>query len=329
MKKIARICWNSNNWMKPSGRVGKSPDKDSYENMYGYGYEEWLFDLSKIVDGYHYSYLQAIGRHRNTYLNEVFDISLYSINSKTKQHWWIGEILNVEVVSPEDSKKIYKRYKAKGWYKEMLEHLNAVGADIEEFKRNVTPEAFAIIRFKPSDLELLEQPLEFFHDDPAVTSDYYNLKNKIVDPTLQAPSKFQFKSGHNAGKDQTQRTYSEHSGDVSLAHNDLQTKLYDELVEQYGKSNVGTENQCGSGNRIDIVVKQGKKFSLYEIKTLLTVKACIREAIGQLLEYSYYYDTIEIDQLVIASPHEIKNEDEEYLSRLKGKYKLNISYRKI
>lgn len=328
-KKIARICWNSNNWIKPSGGLGKSQDKDSYEYINGYGYEEWLLDTSKLIDGFHYGYLQAIGKHRQKYLNKEFDISLYSINSKTKQHWWIGEILNVKVVTPEESKKVYHQYKENGWYQEMISQLENVGANINEFKKNVTADVFAVIKFTPSDLRLLDQPLEFPHDDPAVTSDYYNLKNKKLDPILIGLNSFSFKAGHNNGKSNTHKAYSDHNSQVLLLHNDLQTCLYNELIKIHGDKNVGTEIACGCGNRIDIVVKINNKFTLYEIKTSLSVKSCIREAIGQLLEYAHFDDTIEINELVIASQNDITHSEQEYLSKLKNLYKLPLAYKKI
>jgi hypothetical protein len=42
--KIARICWYTNYWQRPSGREGKSRNKKDYEKVTGYGHEEWLLD---------------------------------------------------------------------------------------------------------------------------------------------------------------------------------------------------------------------------------------------------------------------------------------------
>jgi len=69
--KIARICWNTDRWIKPSGPLGKSKNHDSYEFNYGFGHEEWLLDTTKLINGYHYGYLQAIGQHREKYIGHT------------------------------------------------------------------------------------------------------------------------------------------------------------------------------------------------------------------------------------------------------------------
>lgn len=326
MKKIARICWNSNGWITPSGRLGKSVNKESYEYQNGYGHEEWLLDTTKLIDGYHYGYIQAIGKHRDTYLDQVFDVSLYSINSDTKQRWWLGEIKNLEVISAKESAKVYKVYKKNGWYKEMISQLKQVGANIDEFKNFVTPDIFSVVRYRPEDLNLLEEPQEFSADDPSVTSNYYNLKNKKLEPNLEVKKGFQFIAGHNAGKGASKRSYSDHKNDISLLHNQIQTALYKRLSTTFDDGCVGTEVSCGLGNRIDLVVNDEDKYSLYEIKVLKNAKSCIREALGQLMEYAFYIEEISIDKLVIVSPHELKNSDKQYLDRLQKKFGLPVEY---
>jgi len=93
-KRISRICWNDSNWMKPSGKIGKSKNAESFEYKHGFGNEEWLLDLEKIIDGYHYGFLEPVGKNIDKYGNKIFDISLYSINSKTHKRWWVGDIKN-------------------------------------------------------------------------------------------------------------------------------------------------------------------------------------------------------------------------------------------
>ena len=54
---------------------------------------------------------------------------------------------------------------------------------------------------------------------------------------------------------------------------------------------MGEEIFNGVGGSIDIVLKRPDGFWFYEIKTAKTARACIREALGQLLEYSYWPKT--------------------------------------
>jgi hypothetical protein len=98
-KRIARICWNSNNWTSPSDLEGKSTSNNSHERKYGYGHEEWLFDYDKVIDGYHYILLQPVENGRKSFLNKLFDVRLFSRNSESNKNFWIGTIKNLEVIS--------------------------------------------------------------------------------------------------------------------------------------------------------------------------------------------------------------------------------------
>jgi len=152
-KKLAKICWNDNIWVKPSGLIGKSTDKKSYERKYGFGHEEWLFDFDKIINNYHYSSLQPIGKYIKKYQNKSYDIRLYTHNSKSKKWYWVAEIENVVALSKDEAKEISILYRKNGWINLMVEELkqvNAVYSEIESFN-----EYMFNIKFKPSDVHFL------------------------------------------------------------------------------------------------------------------------------------------------------------------------------
>ena len=330
-EKIARICWNSEGWQRPSGSDGKSSNPDAYESQNGYGHEEWLLDTSKLIDGYHYAYVQAIGSHRDTYLGDPYDISFYSIDGDTKQRWWLGTIRNVQIVGEHEAKRVYEIYKKNGWYDEMSDQLKRVGASVEAFKKFTTPETFAVIKFKIDDLELLDEPLEFSQTDPAVTSDYYNLKNKEREPELGKLGDFTFVPGHNAkkGKGQGRSTYKKPIEDLDLLHNRIQTALFEHLKSVHGEDNVGTENPTGRRTLIDAVVQHSKQYTFYEIKTSQSVRQCIRDALGQLLEYAHFGSPIFIRELIVVSPYKTTSDVSKYLETLREKYGLPIAYRQF
>ncbi len=325
--KISRICWNTEGWRKPSGKAGKSKNKDLYEYRFGYGHEEWLLDTTKLIDGWHYAYLQSIGLHRSKYIGEKFNISLYAINSKTKRRWWIGRILDVIVTTPEESQEVYANYRKRGWLKEMEEQLRNVNADVNDFRENTVPENFAVIRFRLKSLDILDTPMEFSKDDPAVSSNYYNLLNKKQSPKLLAnKNQFEFTPGHKHKKDSTKSTYEEHSTKVDLVHNQIQTKIYRQLAKKYGEGNVGTEQDTGYGSQIDLVVKSDEGFIFYEIKTSYSVRLCIRKGLSQLLEYGYYPNTENAEKLIIVAPKKITKEAIRYMKSLRKNFDIPVYY---
>ncbi|MFT5717972.1 MAG: hypothetical protein ACI9T7_002171 [Oleiphilaceae bacterium] len=106
--------------------------------------------------------------------------------------------------------------------------------------------------------------------------------------TKKQLSGFQFKPGCTTKLSNTSGNLAEKKLNIRLKHNDYQELLYKELVIIHGKENVGTEVNV-NGTSIDLVVKKGEdKYWFYEIKTASTAKACIRQALGQIFEYSYW-----------------------------------------
>ena len=102
---------------------------------------------------------------------------------------------------------------------------------------------------------------------------------------------FVFRPGCTSKAAATKASYAQQELDANLRHNLLQDALYRRLVKKHGAENVGTESSTGIGTRVDLVVRQPNGYSFYEIKTSLQPRACMREAIGQLLEGGYPLDS--------------------------------------
>lgn len=288
-----------------------------------------MLDTTKLIEGWHYAYLQPIGRHRDKYIGERFNISLYSISDETKGRWWIGSIMGVEVITPEDSLKAYSIYREKGWLKEMEHQLDEVGTSVKDF-RDIDPRFFAVVRYQPALLELLDTPLEFSADDQAVTANYYILLNQKQKPKLAKRSgEFFFTSGHDKKKASGKKKHYEiQSTEIDFVHNQIQENIHRQLALEYGDKNVGTENDTGNGSQIDIVVRdKDKKFIFFEIKTSYSIRLSIREALGQLLEYAFYPKSADPKKLIIVSPNKITDEARFYLQDIRKRFNLPIYYR--
>ena len=149
-------------------------------------------------------------------------------------------------------------------------------------------------------------------------------------PTSTADDRpFAFTSGCTIKPGQTSAQLAQDPIDVTLRHNLMQQALFDKLVLIYGADNVGTELSSGVGTRVDVVVHHPDSFWFYEIKTAHSPRACIREAIGQLLEYSYWPKAQEAAKLIIVGETPLDAEGEAYLAQLRTRFSIPIGYEHI
>ena len=93
-----------------------------------------------------------------------------------------------------------------------------------------------------------------------------------------------------------------------------------------GKKNVGTENKTGYGTAVDICVKTGGITCFYEVKTGNNIKSCIREAVGQILEYAFYPDVVNAQEMTIVSPNPPSDSIRRYLAHLRKKLGIHLYY---
>ncbi|MEZ8803909.1 hypothetical protein AB6D78_22325 [Vibrio splendidus] len=140
---------------------------------------------------------------------------------------------------------------------------------------------------------------------------------------------FKFTSGFSSKKSITVGTTCSKSFEIDLKHNELQMHLCTLLSEIYGAENVGDECLTKFGTRVDAVVQTSSGNVFYEIKTASTLKLCIRESIGQLLEYAYWGTEVVPSKVVIVSEHSVTNEAKNYLKKLRNDFGLPIYYQQV
>lgn len=137
---------------------------------------------------------------------------------------------------------------------------------------------------------------------------------------------FNFSAGHNKTKLSSTRTTKAKKAVVSLEHKRIQDHMYIQLSEEFG-SNVSTENATGFGTSIDVVVDRGNAdYVFYELKTDSNIKSCVRQALSQLMEYSYWGDKQLASELVIVSPNRVTDGVRIYLKSLREKFNIPIYY---
>jgi hypothetical protein len=146
------------------------------------------------------------------------------------------------------------------------------------------------------------------------------IKEKLFD--------FRFSAGCTKKLSVTSGLLTQRELDIRLKHNDYQSNLYSELSNIYGEENVGTEIYA-NGISIDLVVKQGENYWFYEIKTASTARACIRQALGQILEYSYWPGHQRAAKLVVVGSTVASAEEIRYIEYLRDTFGLPLEYQAI
>lgn len=152
--------------------------------------------------------------------------------------------------------------------------------------------------------------------------------NKYINEPVDAKSShLNFVAGlHIANLEEGERSYDDKTISVRQIHSMIMKYLYERLVDEYGENNVGTEINIG-GKRVDLVVRTQKgSYDLYEIKTRPTARLCIREGLGQILDYAFFENNDNIGNLFIAGPNEASPQEQKYMQSLSDFSPLPIKY---
>lgn len=113
---FTRLTPNENKWQKPSGRVGKcraaDPTKPLYEEVNGFGWEEWLFADYHVGKETCIGFLQAFN-DKNRHVTSVDIIHLYTriCDGNEPKQFYVGYIKEVKVL-PKNQRTISKQLKA-------------------------------------------------------------------------------------------------------------------------------------------------------------------------------------------------------------------------
>jgi len=139
---------------------------------------------------------------------------------------------------------------------------------------------------------------------------------------------FNFTPGIGKYKKESSRQYSGGHKRINLVHKEIQENLYFYLVKKYNTKNVAVENPTGYGTSVDLIVKEKSQMTFYEVKTGDSVRQCIREALPQLLEYSYYPDKNRASKLIIVSENNITEAAKIYLRKLRKDFSIPVYYQR-
>lgn len=317
--KISKICWNTRNWKFPSGSEGKSPSSSSYESKYGFGHEEWLLDNSRIIDGFHFAFLQPLNLKTDRHVGKKYHIKLFTVLKST--YYFVGTINNAICVSKEKSKEVYKLYKKKGWLKEMALEVENAGADPTPLKKT-PPEIYFNVKFRFNDFIPTQSGdlEEISENDLNITTNRYKLLPQKNDFVSTIESLEHYGNLKNIGK--RKRTL---AGDTTFdpVHDKIQNALCNLLRNQYSKIYKKVDIET---SRVDVkALTYDGQWHFYEIKTD-NPKLSIRKGLGQLLEYAFYPKNEIAQKLIIISDSLPDKRTQIYLTHIRNRFSIPVFY---
>jgi hypothetical protein len=168
---------------------------------------------------------------------------------------------------------------------------------------------------EPGGLELFQIALSLSQAGPAS-----NVKSKAFIFQAQPPV---------SGGDETTTRKAMGETEVARIHNQMQRLLYDALVLTHGSSDVSCEVATASGRPADIIVRLLDSYELFEIKTALAPRGCVRQALGQLLEYAFWPGSPTFSSLWVVGPTPIDDQTQQHLDGLRQRFKLPLHYRHV
>jgi len=330
--RITRLCFNLMNWTEPTGPSGKS--NEGHEGTYGYGHEEWLFDLSRLIDGWHYGFVEAFRDKTDSYEAEPLNLRFYTIDGRDQKRYWAGRITGLEVIGPEEAIKIKQIYQQKGWLERMNQQLITIQRTIE----GVEPTGFSNyhnlqlfnVRFRPENLDRSSVGRSIPMTSRIMGWQRYNLNHERLEllagvPVIPTPGPPPAEP--EAPRSSTVYIPSGEPVEMQFIHEAMSIGLAQLLRAHYREgARVVREDLIGFDAReVDIVVKKGSETIFYEIKTAPTLPMAIRAALSQLMEYAHWTEEIRADHWIIVTPPQIDiTAAELYLRHLRSIYELPV-----
>jgi hypothetical protein len=93
---------------------------------------------------------------------------------------------------------------------------------------------------------------------------------------------------------------------------------------------VADEHPSGLGTKIDVVLRRnGSEFWYCEIKIACSPRACLRETLGQVMEYAYWPRAQEPLRLIVCGESALDADGNAYLRYLNERFRLPVTYEQI
>lgn len=327
MTYITRICYNESNWQHPTGSATEV--RTTYYSRHRYGHEEWLFRFEWQIGGWQYGFLQGVNKGRKTRLKSgerAGEVVLFTITPRGRRY--VARIRHIEFLDEAQSNAALEIYKRNGWFKQMLKEIDKVEGVKESLGNTNWARYMLNVRFRPEDVEWFPEDTLATSSDPVMHWNRYQLiapdQDYVVPETgVKRPVRI------GVSVPPQQRNYFRNGSEgreCSPEHDMIRSALCQELEREYPDAKIVCEE-----NYVDVTVVTASERILFEVKSDLSTRRVLRLAIGQLLEYAWYWEphTDRNTRLVAVGRTSLDAADSSYLDFLSKTLGLPLSYRQV
>jgi hypothetical protein len=328
MQKLTRIGTNSSGWQRPTGDAAKSESSNSYNQKFGFGHEDWLFRNEWLIDGWRYAFIQGVGKSHAKLVKSgrPFDLTLFEIDAE-KRRRYVAAIADVECLDEQQAEDAVREFKRRGWYKTMQAEIKGANGQPKALEQTDFAPHILNVRFRLQNVSEFPAATYAAADDPIQRLARYMLYDaENIGPSAHNTAK-QGRAGSKEPPESVSYTRRAVGAvECTPEHARMQAKLMKELKTEFPRARVVREE-----NFIDVTVETSSELLLFEIKSDLSPRSVIRQALGQLLEYAFHPDRkhhLPV-RLVIVGRRVLSSVDAQYFDRLTRDFSLPLAYRVV
>lgn len=292
---LQRLCWNTNGWRGPTGEMyGK---EDSYVGQNGFGHEEWNLNVSDVLEGKAFGYTYYSPPEHSDLIGKSHDIFFFAINA-AKERVLVGHYERAAFLGRDERKELKNKFEKSDILEKRVEELLALGLPsiktTKEARRLLLDQFAANIVVNPRDVHSFGSPVVLSAEmlkgsEPKYLSRYTKPVFITSRPALprRKPG-----AGKNPFSDSNQELLEDAYLRFTKAQQKVVFRVHNQLSNRFRKwlRGVGAIDISAESKFVDVQCKFKGKHCLFELKTSYqqTTKHAIRDAIGQIFEYSFF-----------------------------------------
>ncbi|MFA5171761.1 MAG: hypothetical protein WC426_09345 [Sulfuriferula sp.] len=292
---LQRLCWNTNSWRGPTGDMyGK---EDSYVGQNGFGHEEWNLNTSDLLDRKAFGYIYYNPPGNSSLIGKTHDVFFYAINP-TKARALVGYYEGATFLDQEGREKLKNAFERSDILVKRVEELLALGLPsiktTKEARHLLLNQFAANIVVNPKNVHFFGTPVVLSAEmlegrEPKYLSRYTKPVFLKTKPTIRK-RKSGASSPSSTGSDQ--KLIEDAYLRFTKAQQKVVFRLHNQLSNRFRKwlRGIGVQDISAESAFVDIQCTFQGKLHLFELKTCYqqATKHAIRDALGQILEYSYF-----------------------------------------